>query len=357
VLEKFSAFLQELPQFTVLDVTGLSMYQDPKNYSKEKRAEIEADLRLAREYWLQKIYPYIKGRILRGIELFVAQDAHQRLQTAIKEVEDWNSQFTVAVGQPAPPFISVDVNLSAENFREPELPKTLFAENVKPEILAAIAMPLVNKGKRAMSPDRAIHNAHELLMAAEQYIRTLPGINEGANSLVNDLTSVHVTFEEIYQSNRKNSGQLPLLPPQKINRKGKSEKELLEEPLLSRIRIKAEVNRFLQQCPRSTQEDFEQSQIETGIPGIPSYEDSEDYDQWVQQKQTMFNDCMKQNQILVEDLCELRWQRFRKFWQEQLNRVLTREAKKDFLPKTKVSPTNLPQSAASSPLTAGKRAK
>ena len=56
----------------------------------EQRAEIERELRLAKEYWLRTIYPHIKGRMLRDAEFFVAQDAHRRLQAAKKNAEDWN---------------------------------------------------------------------------------------------------------------------------------------------------------------------------------------------------------------------------------------------------------------------------
>ena len=45
----------------------------------EKRAEIESELRLAREYW-RIIRDFLKGRILRREEFFVAQHAIRNLK-------------------------------------------------------------------------------------------------------------------------------------------------------------------------------------------------------------------------------------------------------------------------------------
>jgi hypothetical protein len=49
----------------------------------------------------------------------------------------------------------------------------LFADNMKPEILATVAAPLVKKSRnqKTMTPDEAIHDAHELLMALTFQIR------------------------------------------------------------------------------------------------------------------------------------------------------------------------------------------
>jgi hypothetical protein len=54
-----------------------------------------------------------------------------------------------------------------------------------------------------------------------------------------------------------------------------------------------------------------------------------DYDEWQQRDQAAVDDCLKNNWISVQDLCALRWERFKKFWQGQQNRVLTREANKN----------------------------
>lgn len=299
----------------------------PQSNITEQRTEIEWELRLAKKYWLRTVQPRIAGRILRGVEFFVAQDAHRRLQVAIKKADDWNRQCVAVAGEPFPPpmLVSVDVDLSAEEFREPEEPKMLFAENVKPEILAAIAAPLVNKGKKPMTPGEAIRRAHELLMDVERYIGTLPrkgGTNSSDRDF--DLAFGPVTFAEILQSNEKDSGQLPLLPPSQQKR---------NEGHLTLTRLKAEVKRFLQnQISPMTQDEYEQAEqqdemlfssgrhIEDGQPA--------DYDEWQQHNQAVIDDCLKNSRIAVQDLCTLRWERFKKFWLGQQNRALTREANK-----------------------------
>ena len=56
----------------------------------ERKAKIEQELRLAKEYWLESIQPFVKERIPRDVELFVARHAHNNLQVAIKSAENWN---------------------------------------------------------------------------------------------------------------------------------------------------------------------------------------------------------------------------------------------------------------------------
>ena len=51
---------------------------------------VEDILRLAREYWLRTIQPYIANRKLHDVELSVADDAHSRLLQAKRQAEDWN---------------------------------------------------------------------------------------------------------------------------------------------------------------------------------------------------------------------------------------------------------------------------
>lgn len=178
----------------------------------EKRTAVEQELRLAKEYWLRTIQPRIAGRILRGVEFFVAQDAHYILQAAINKARDWN-RLCADKKDGAHLPVSVDVDLSAENFRAPEVPEMLFADNVKPEILAAIAAPLVKKNAK-LTPGEAIRNAHELLMTAKRYIGTLPEKKDESASWDSDFEKAFspVTFTEILRSNGKDSGQLPLLP-------------------------------------------------------------------------------------------------------------------------------------------------
>ena len=334
----------------------------PQSAISDKRAAVEQELRLAKEYWLQKVQPHIAGRILRGGEFFVAQHAHLYLQKAVENARDWNQLCADKKGGAHLP-VTVDVDLSAENFRAPEVPQMMFADNVKPEILAAIAAPLVKENAKR-TPGEAIYNAHELLMAAERYIGTLPHKTEGSESFIADFDMAFstVTFAQIEASNKKTSGQLPLLPPTASKRKGRPEQEIGEQPL-SVPAIRAAVKHFLdERTPRISQEQYERGQEqEDGLAkagmlvhmgnGRPiSYQERQ------QSNQDAIDDCLKNNQISLQDLCTMRWERFKKNSQDQQNRAIAREAKKAES-KTKAPKSKLPKSAASSPLAAGKRQK
>jgi hypothetical protein len=336
----------------------LQVPQVPQPSIAEQRAEIESEMRLAKEYWLRTVQPHIEGRILRGVEFFVVTDAHRILQAARKKAEDWNRACPVpAAGVSPAAFVLVD--LSSEDFREPEMPEMFFADNVKPEVLAAVAAPLV---KEVMTPDEAIRNAHELLMAAERYIGTLPEKKDEIDSWHSDFEKAFstVTFKEIAESNKKKSGQLPLLPPLQIKRKGKSEKELLDEPPLSVKAIRDEVRDFLRNgIPFMTLEDYEQAEEQNQLLAdegkLIGHGQPTSFQEWQQRNQDEIDDCLKNNGILLQSLCKMRWERFKKFWQGQQNRAITREANKKAASKTKKPKAILPKSAASSPITAGKR--
>lgn len=323
-----------------------------------ERAKVEQELRLAKEYWLRTIRPHIAGRILRGAEFFVAKHAHWRLQKATKKAGDWNHLCDAKMDEARSPVL-VDVDLSAESFREPEVLEMLFADSVKPETLAAIAAPMVKQAAKLTEAD-AIRNAHELLMAAEQYIGTLPKKTEEIESWVADFEQAFsaVTFAEIEASNKNNSGQLPLLPPVAPKRKGRPEQEIGEHPL-SVPAIRAAVKHFLdERTPRKSQEQYEREQEQTarlakaGMLFRFGNERPTSYQEWQQSNQDAIDDCLKNNRISLQDLCTMRWERFKKFRQEQQNRVFAREAKKKASKKTK---PGLPKSTASSPTTAGKR--
>ncbi len=203
------------------------MNENPKILTQtgitEKRAAIEQELRLAKEYWLQRVQPHIAGRRLRDVELFVAQDAYLLLRGAQRKADDWNR---TQEGQLSP----LNVDLSGEKFHEPEV---LFAdENLKPEILAEIAAPLINKSEARMTPGESVRAAHELLMAAERYIRTLPEKKDEIDSWRSDFDTAFstITFAEIEASNKNDSGRLPLLPPIGQKKKGRTEQEVRDYP-------------------------------------------------------------------------------------------------------------------------------
>jgi len=331
-----------------------------------ERNEVERGLRLAKEYWLRTVQPHIAGRVIYGVELFVAERAYRHLLDAIEKAEKWN-RLCVEKMDEAHLQVSMDVDLSAENFRRPEVPEMLFADNVKPEILAAIAAPLV-KGAMKLTPTDAIRNAHKLLMAAERYIGTLPQKKEGiGGSIVAAFEEAFstVTFAEIEASNRIDSGQLPLLPPLGQKKKGKNKEELVElaEMPLTKTAIKSAVRRFLHaQTPPISQEDYERGQqqedslVKAGIMIHLGSGRPVNYQEWQQRNQEEIDDCLKNGRISLIALCMMRLERFKNNSRNQQKRAFAREAKKADA-KAKVPNTKLSKSAASSPPAAGKRQK
>jgi hypothetical protein len=341
------------------------MNQPPETISQtdisEQRAAVEQELRLAKEYWLRTIQPHIVGRILRGVEFFVAEHAHWQLQKAVEKAGDWNRLCADKTDGAHLP-VSVDVDLAAENFRAPEVPEMLFADNVKPEILAAIAAPLV-KTNAKLTPGEAIHNAHELLMAAERYIGTLPEQKEETDSWNSDfeLAFSHVLFAEILRSNGKTSGQLPLLPPVQQER---------NEGQLSLTALKTAVKDFWEQKkknrPQFTEKEWnrlterdaklaQEGRIIMLGSGKPTT-----YQEWLSEPDEAIKDCMQNDRILLQSLCTMRWERFKDFWQKQQLRVSNRKPPESEKPTTKKahkSKTSIVTSAATSPLTASKRQK
>ena len=269
---------------------------------------VETDLRLAKEYWLQTVGPHIEGRKLRGIELFVAEDAHYRLQKVQEDAKGCS--------------VSADalVDFTKDEFREPE---ELFRdENQKPETLAAIAAPLMQKPTVELTPVAAIGVAHELLVAAERYIKRLPEQKRGSARIGEGIGMAfsRVTFKEIAASNKSNSGQLPLLPgvyeksrELKLPAFRAAVKRFLEEKKSSRPHItEAEWNRegdHADALKKTGEISQKLSPIGTGKPMT--------YQDWQKQPVEALNDALQNNRIILQDLCELRWQRFKTFWEKQ----------------------------------------
>ena len=271
-----------------------------------KEPEVARDLRLMKEYWLRTIQPFIKGRPLRGLDLFVAVNAHRRLEEARRRAEEWNRTER---GKAFPVPVDTLTELEHEEFREPE---ELWRDvNLKPEALAAIAAPLMSKRTAKWTPDEAICSAHELLLAAGRYIGTLPEQKLGVAGAIADLetTFSSVSFTEILRSNDKNSGRLPLLPPVQDKRnEGVSGK-----PRLSLGAIKAAVKMFLAKNTASqTQEEYERVQKqEEMLAEQGKLRKPMNYQEWRQRNQEAIDDCMKNNQISLQDLCTMRWERFK----------------------------------------------
>lgn len=294
----------------------------PHDFEAE-RANVERELRLSKEYLLRTIYPYVKGRALHGIEFFVAVDANRRLQRAKIDADDWNKRCEAANDGLHEP-VTVDVDLSAAEFCEPEKPKMLFAENLTPQMLAQVAAPLMNNGK-AIAPEEAIRNAHGLLIAAERYIGTLPEKSESQDGWSADFAVAfsHVSFAEIVESNKMESGRLPLLPTLQGSSK-------TGDNSLSLKQIRAEVKRFLQRQVSLTPEEYEQAaqQDESLVSGghMTRFGQSVDYDEWMARNYAAVDGCLKNSRISVQDLCTLRWERFKQFALKQRTRAIGRNS-------------------------------
>ncbi len=299
------------------------------------RAEIERELRLAKEYWLRTVQPYIAGRKLRGVEMFVAQDAYLLLMEAQRKAEDWNRKQKSRLSR-------LDVDLSGEKFRRPEV--LCADENLKPEILAEIAAPLMNKSEAKMTPAEAVRNAHELLMAAERYIGTLPKSLRGIETLKADmeLAFSKVTFDEILRSNEKDSGQLPFLPTaQQKRNEGKLsltalkkavkvfyEKEKKNRPQLT----EEQYNRETEQNAKLLQEGRSYHMNNYVMGKRKTYQ--EWHQKWQSQPDEEISYCLENNRILLQTLCLMRWERFKKHWQDQQSRTQKRNPSESQRPTT-----------------------
>jgi hypothetical protein len=274
----------------------------------------ETESRLVKEYWLQTVQPFIAGRKLHGVELFVAQDAWYLL----RKIQD-NATRQSASANPL-------IDFTSDEFREPE--ELYRDENLKPETLAAIAAPLMRKDTVKLTPSAVVSVAHELLMAAERYIEKLPKQKTGAEHAGSDirLALSPVGFADIVASNKKDSGQLPLLP----GVYGKSRE-------LAMPALRAAVKRFLVEKghnrPQMTEAEwnFEAEQtkalekagrlVQLGSGKPPTFQE------WQNQPQEAIADALQNSRIILQDLCDLRFRRFKTFWEKQRHAGSQQKAK------------------------------
>jgi hypothetical protein len=315
---------ETVPQSSNTEQTVASNAETESYNPKEYCNWLQDELRLAKAYWQEQIQPFINDRKLRNLEFEVARRAHSRLEETIANARQWNAgKWSLSAGKcngnDGKQFpIPTEEFTALEKFRKPE--PLLVDKSLKPEMLAVIAAPMIGKRVPKLLPSEAVRIAHDLLAAAQDYLDTLRksqsrGLRE--RIVTGDNT---VSFDEIEQSNRGDSGQLPLLPPIASKKKGRPEQEIREKPL-SQTAIKDAVLLFLREHTAS---------------------------------QGAIDDCLKTRRISLQYLCTMRWERFRKNSQVQQNRAISREAKKAEA-KSKASKTKLPKSAASSPITVGKR--
>jgi hypothetical protein len=328
-----------------------------ERFAKQRQADLERKLRLAKEYWLQ-VQPYVTARPLRGAELYVAMNAHSRLRQMAVRVGEWNGtvegrRFSVPV-EALPDF-------GKEPFLEPE--ELCRGENLTARDLAMIAAPLVQKRAAASSPFAAVSVAHELLLAADRYIKALPEQKRGEEQWMKDFEQAFstVTFAEIIVSNKKTSGQLPLLPPVAQKRKAVSEREQGAEPL-SVSAIKKAVRRYLDEhTPDLTQEEYDRDQAQTehltreGKLVRLGTGKTRTYQEWQSENQKEIQDCMENNRISLQVLCNLRWERFERQWSQRQQIASKRKQPLRKLKKPRRGRPSL--SAASSTANAGKLTK
>ena len=308
----------------------------------------ERELQLAKSYWREKIQPYIAGRKLQGAEFFVAAKAHTWLTMMAKLATHWNESEE---GKKSPIPVQTFPEWGKEEFNAPE--EFCANENLKPEILAGIAASVMNKGETKLTPVDAIRNAHELFTAANQFINTMPP-KQGTGTIDQVIGLFHkrITFEEIIQSNA--SGNLPLLPPDQTEK---------HKGHLTMTGLRAAVKRFLEKYnPPLTEEEFNNDKqhrlefaemrntnknlIQTGDGSGMSLT----YLEWQNQNHNSISIWLKNNHISLQVLAALRWDRFKSKCERERIRALKKN-----LPKSKKLKAQLPMSAASSPITVGKR--
>jgi len=325
-----------------------------ERFAQRRQAKRERDLRLAKRYWLETIQPFIKDGPLRGAELFVATNAFFRLRKAQDYAAVWNA---TEHGQCCPVPAESLVDWNKEEFREPE--ELYRDENLKPETLAAIAAPMMQRWAANLPPIAIIGVAHELLLTAKRYIGTLPEQKRGTEQIVAALEQAFssVTFAEIAASIRKDSGKLPLLWPSGQKRKNVPEQEQREKPL-SIAAIREAVRHHLKEHTlRPTQEEDARDEEQTerlaqkgNLFRVGTHQ-PRTYQEWQRDNQRTIDECMKNGRVSLQDLCDLRWERFARTSETRKQAAVTRNKKRQ---KTK---EKTPSSAASSPQTAGKREK
>lgn len=274
---------------------------------------LRRDLDQTAAYWLKTVQRRIAGRQLRGVELYVAKDAFDRLKQAAQRVEEWNRME----GQTCPISLP-DFNLP--EFRQPE---ALYAENFpKPEVLAGIAATLVAKPEAPLSTEGAVLYACELFTAAKRYIESLP--HKPTEELEADFqvgVCSFVSVDEIHESNRS-AKCLPLLPSLRLRRKGVKEitASQTEEAILE-----AMVAFTKGRVPVISEQEF-QVEEEQDRRLFPQRE-PQTWEQWQGQWQKAVADVRQNKRVCVHDLCTLRWQRFKRQSDSQSATAISREQK------------------------------
>src|SRR5262249_47643 len=151
-------------------------------------------------YWQETFRPYIASPMRDMVQWYAAHDALARLHDTAKTAWHWN-KFTQE-GQQFPVPEKALLDLRSDEFGEP---KPLCKNEDRNRQLEAVPL------RSGLSPDDAVRQRHEDILAAQRYLDTLPENPETMAGVLN-LAFGEVTFEQIVRSN-ETTGQLPLLPP------------------------------------------------------------------------------------------------------------------------------------------------
>jgi hypothetical protein len=277
---------------------------------------------VATDYWLQWVQRHIAGRKLRGVELYVAEDAYLSLEKARDNAARWND---LPEGRRAPITLP---DLADAVFRKPE-PR--YAEDFpQPETLATIAAPLLPEPQTQLSAEEAVRRACDLFEAAKQYRDSLPHKPAPAEEWKEDLNTrlfSYVTVAEIHESNKTHSGRLPLLPNLRVRRKRQADPQQKEPRKITGAQTRQAILRAMldfakERIPSITEEEFnrEQEQLEKNIKaglvirlGNPDGK-PQTWQEWQNQWQQSVDDVKQNHRLCVHDLCNLRRHHFQKEW-------------------------------------------
>lgn len=282
--------------------------------------QLQRELRFATDYWLEWVQRHIAGRKLRGVELYVAEDAYLLLEKARDNAARWND---LPEGRPAPITLP---DLADSAFRKPE---PLYAEDFPPpETLATIAAPLLPKPETPLSAEDAVRRACALFSAAQQYRESLPHKPPPGQKWEADFHVAlcsYVTVAEIHESNKANSGSLPLLPALRVRRKGMEDPNQKDPKRITGAQTRQAILRTMldftkERIPRITEEEFnrEQEQMEKNIKaglvirlGNPDGK-PQTWQEWQKDWQQSIDDVKQNHHLCVHSLCTLRRHQFQK---------------------------------------------
>jgi hypothetical protein len=268
------------------------------------QGRLQNELRLATDYWLKTVQPYIAGRRLSNPDLYVAQDAHLRLEKARANAVRWND---LPEGKAAPIALP---DLGDSKFRTPQ---PLYAEDFPPpEVLATIAAPLLTKQAPPLSAEDAIRCACELLSAAQQHVIGLPRRPPAAKESEADLEAAlcsYVTVAEVHESNKPASRRLPLLPALRVPRKGIAPGKVTGTQTEKAILMAME-DFQKERAPEIEQKDWQRDEDQDRK--LFPHRRPQTWQDWQQEWQRSIDDVKGSRRLSLLALCQLRWERFRR---------------------------------------------